>query len=159
MASHDNIIEEVYVDGAAASIHRAAAAAAYRAHRTSYISFSAESTTLAFGGRYVPAPPPPPAAARRRTLSDGASLDEDEGEEDDEDDDEEEVQVRLVDLGDRMGDDADADLGFKFKFKKIKKVRYTRTTSSKPARRQPGCQVLALERDSIPDTACSKRLA
>ena len=59
LASHENFIEEVYVDGAATTIHRAAAADVYSAHRISYITFSAQSTTLAFGGRSYYAPPSP----------------------------------------------------------------------------------------------------
>ena len=55
------------MDGTATTIHRGAAADVYSAHRTSYIAFSAESTTLAFGGRSYyappsPSPPPLPAA-------------------------------------------------------------------------------------------------
>ena len=68
LASHENFIEEAYVDGTATAIHRAATADVYSAHRTSYIAFSAESTTLAFGGRSYyappsPSPPPPPLPA------------------------------------------------------------------------------------------------
>jgi len=49
LASYDNIIEEVYVDGNWTEIHRDVDAGSYAAHRTSYITFSAESSTLAFG--------------------------------------------------------------------------------------------------------------